>query len=373
MRLASTVLVLALVATLVAGGAAPTATAADSTVRPAQQPPGDCSFPVTRVDATGTAVTLSERPERIATLSPSAAQTLWDVGARERVVGVSEFASYLDGAASLPVVNTASGGIRSERLVALDPDLVIAPGTISTETVETLRARGLTVFALDAPATIDGVADATTRLGRLTGECAGAAETNAWMYANVAAVREAVADDPHPTALYVFSDGWTVGPDTFVGDVLTTAGTRNAVAGAVSGYARVSPEVVSDRDPAWIVYNSRDGIPDAAAYRETTAVQENRTVEVNVNYLNQPAPRSIVRAVRTVAMAVHPDAVGESSYVSRSAVTVTPAAGGTAARTPTATPTPTDRRTAGGGPGFGVVTAAVGLLIALLVVRGRRR
>jgi len=370
MRLASMVLAFALVATLVAGGVAPTAMAADSS---AQRTGGDCSFPVTRTDATGTAVTLTERPERIATLSPSAAQTLWDIGARDRVVGVSAFAGYLDGAASRPVVNTASGGIQSERLVALDPDLVIAPDTISNETVDTLRDQGLTVFAMDSPATIEGVADATTRLGRLTGECAGAAETNAWMHANVAVVREAVADEPRPTALYVFSDGWTVGGDTFISDVLTAAGTRNVVAGAVSGYARVNPEVVRERDPAWIVHNSRDGIPDGTAYRETTAVRENRTVAVNVNYLNQPAPRSIVRAVRTVAMAVHPDAVDEASYVPRSAVTATPAAGGeTAAPTAAAATTPTARPTTGGAPGFGVVTAALGMLIVLLVARGCR-
>ncbi|RMB24978.1 PGF-CTERM-anchored ABC transporter substrate-binding protein [Haloplanus aerogenes] len=368
MRLVSAVLVFTLVVALGVGATAPTATAADSSDSLAQRTAGDCSFPVTRTDATGTAVTLSERPERIATLSPSAAQTLWEIGARDRVVGVSEFAGYLDGAASLPVVNTASGGIQSERLVALDPDLVIAPGTISNETVATLRDQGLTVYAMDSPATIEGVADATTRLGRLTGECAGAAETNAWMRANVAAVREAVDDDPRPTALYVFSDGWTVGADTFISDVMTAAGTRNAVAGVVSGYARVSPEVVRERDPAWIVYNSRDGIPDAAAYRGTKAVQENRTVEVNVNYLNQPAPRSIVRTVRTIATAIHPAAVDESSYVPRSAVE-----SANATATATATPTPTDRATTGGGPGFGVGTALVGVLFALLVARGRRR
>jgi iron complex transport system substrate-binding protein len=366
MRLRSTVLALALVVTLATGGAAPTA--ADSPGASAQGTAGDCAFPVTRTDATGTDVTLSARPERIATLSPSAAQTLWEIGARDRVVGVSEFADYLDGTDDLPVVNTASGGIQSERLVALDPDLVIAPGTISAETVATLRDRGLTVFAMESPSTIEGVADATTLLGRLTGECAGAAETNAWMRANVAAVREAVADEPRPTALYVFSDGWTVGEETFISDVLTTAGTRNVAVGAVSGYARISPEVVRERDPEWIVYNSRDGIPDATAYRETTAVRENRTVEVNVDYLNQPAPRSIVRAVRTVAMAVHPDAVDESNYVSRSSVTATPPTGDGAA---TATRTPTERSTTSDSPGFGVGTAVAALGAALLLARRR--
>lgn len=358
-----TVATVALVACLLAVAVAPVAVAnhggSDAST-------DDCSFPVTRTDATGTEVTLSEPPERIATLNPSAAQTLWEIGARDRVVGVSEFASYLEGTDSLSVVNTAAGGIQSERLVALDTDLVVAPGTISEDTVSTLRDRGLTVFALESPSSIEGVADDTTLLGRLTGECAGAAETNAWMRANVDAVRDAVADDPRPTALYVFSDGWTVGGDTFISDVMTTAGTRNAVADAVSGYAQVSDEVVRDRDPEWIVYNDRDGIPDAAAYRETTAVRENRTVEVGVNYLNQPAPRSIVRAVHAVAGTVHPDAVDESTYVRRSAV------GGSAA-TASATEAPTAATTGDApGLGFGVAVAAVVALLAAAVATRRR-
>ncbi|WP_338742080.1 PGF-CTERM-anchored ABC transporter substrate-binding protein [Haloplanus salilacus] len=368
MHPARTLAALGLIALLLVGAVAPAGAGhGDTDSDPSSA--DTCSFPVTRTDATGTEVTLSEPPERIATLSPSAAQTIWEIGARDRVVGVSEFAGYLEETESLPVVNTASGGIQSERLIELDPDLVVAPGTISADAVSTLRDRGLTVFALESPSSIEGVADDTTLLGRLTGECAGAAETNAWMRANVEAVRDAVADEPRPTALYVFSDGWTVGGDTFVGDVLATAGTRNVVGDTVSGYAQVSDEVVRDRDPQWIVHNDRDGVPDATAYRETTAVREGQTVEVDVNYLNQPAPRSIVRAVRAVATGVHPDAVDESSYVPRSAVDGSVGTAEPTAQPATETPTAT---TSGDAPGFGVVAAAVAFLLTVAAATRRR-
>jgi iron complex transport system substrate-binding protein len=347
MHAARTVLVLLAVVTLVAAAAAPAvgATTADA----------DCGFPVTRTDATGTAVTVDERPTRIATLSPSAAQTLWEVGVRERVVGVSEFASYLDGADSRTVVNTASGGIDAERLVALRPDLVFAPATIDADTVEVLRDRGLRVVALESPSTVEGVATKTTLVGRLVGACEGAAATNAWMRANVAAVERAVADEPRPAAMYVFSDGWTVGDDTFIRDVLRTAGTRNVVADEVSGYARVSAEIVRERDPAWLVYNDRDGIPNATAYRETTAVREGQTVAVDVNYLNQPGPRSIVFAVRTIATAVHPEAAADADYVPRSAVG--------AAGTPAATASPSTTTGSAPEPVLGLGVGAVVLVL----------
>jgi iron complex transport system substrate-binding protein len=337
----------------------------------AETPATDCGFPVTVTDATGAAVTLAGPPERIVTLSPSAAQTLWEVGARDRVVATTEFATYLDGATALERVPAAGGAVDVERVVGLRPDLVLAPGTISNETVDALRRADVTVVALATPSTVAGVAEKTTVTGRLVGECAGAAATNAWMRRNVASVERAVADRPRPRALYLLGGGFTAGEGTYVHDLLRTAGVRNVAAGAgVSGYARISPEVVRERDPEWLVRSPEVSVPDEPAYRETTAVRENNTVVVAGNWLNQPAPRSIVRAVRAVALGVHDV---DAAYVPRSAVER-----GTDTATPPpttdrpATPEPTPAPTAGDGSGFGVVAAAAAVFgAALLARRGR--
>ncbi len=333
---------------------------------------GACDFPVTRTDATGTEVTVSAPPERVVTLSPSAAQTLWAVGARDRVVATTEFASYLDGTADLATVPTAEGRVDVERVVGQRPDLVLAPGTVSNGTVETLRDAGITVFALGTPATVEGVAEATTLTGRLVGECEGARTTNAWMRENVDAVREAVADDPRVPALYLLGGGFTVGSGTFVHDVMLVAGLSNVAADAgLTGYQRISPEVVRERDPEWLLRTPGVAVPDEPAYRETTAVRENRTVTVDANWLNQPAPRSIVRATRAIALAVHPDAAADAAYVPRDAVDPPTE---TAERTTQAvtTPAPTSATDADA-PGFGVVAAAVALVATLLVSRRRQR
>lgn len=348
-------------------------TAAPATAQtrsPAGTATGDCGFPVTRTDATGTSVTVEDRPDRIVTLLPSAAQTLWELGARDRVVGVSEFAGYLNGTDGLAVVNTAAGGVNAERIVALQPDLVFAPGSVPNGTVRTLREAGVPVFALRTSTSIEGVATKTRRIGRLTGECAAADRTNAWMRRNVAAVRGAVADELRPRGLYVFGDGYTVGPDTFIGDVMRTAGLRNVAAAAgVEGYARISREVVRERNPQWLVVNSRDGVPDDPVYRETAAVRQNQTVTVDVNYLSQPAPRSIVRSVRTIARAVHPEATAGVTPVPRSAVTPTETSVPASASTASPTPTGTDAAGSGFGPLFVPVAAA--LLAAVALARRR--
>ena len=325
----------------------------------AAQGSGDCGFPVTRTDATETAVTVSERPDRIVTLSPSAAQTLWEVGAADRVVGTTQFASYLNGTDETATLRATDGGVDVERVVGLGPDLVFAPGTVSTETVDRLRRAGVTTVALETPATVEGVAAKTTQTGRLVGACDGAARTNAWMRVNVAAVREATADEPRPAALYVLGGGFTAGNGTFVDDVFRVAGLRNVAAEAgVDGFARVSPEVVRERDPAWFVRSPGTTVPDEPAYAETRAARENRTAVVDGNWLNQPAPRSIVRATRALAAAVHGV---DPAPVSRDVV---PEA--------TTTGTPAETPTSGAGHGFGAVAAGAALAATALAARARR-
>ncbi|MFB9808829.1 ABC transporter substrate-binding protein [Haladaptatus pallidirubidus] len=94
-----------------------------------QQP--SCSFPVTKADATGTEVSLDEQPQRVVTLSPSAAQIMWEIGAKDKVVGVTQYANYLEEAdKKANVSGTGQSFVNIEKVVSLEPDLVLAPSTV---------------------------------------------------------------------------------------------------------------------------------------------------------------------------------------------------------------------------------------------------
>ena len=140
----------------------------------AQTAEGDCSFPVERTDVTGTEVRVTEEPTRVVTLNPSAAQTMWEIGAQEKVTGVTKYASNLDGAAEKTNISGAGQTINNEEVVGLEPDLVLAPNTVSNDTVGTLREAGLTVYRFQEAESIDDIKRKTAIIGELTGECAGA-------------------------------------------------------------------------------------------------------------------------------------------------------------------------------------------------------
>ncbi|MFB6132296.1 MAG: PGF-CTERM-anchored ABC transporter substrate-binding protein [Halanaeroarchaeum sp.] len=354
-----TLVLLGLVATLVGAGVTPGVAAGANADQAGATQPDTCDFPIESTDATGTAVTVENEPETVVTLGPSAAQTMWEIGAREKVIGVSQYAKYLEGAESRTNV---SGAARSyvdvETVVALEPDLVLAPNIIPDETVAKLRSTGLTVYKFERATSLHAVVEKTRLIGRLTGACAGADERATEMNRTIAAVRDAVANADRPRVLYMMGGGYTAGEGTFIDAIIEAAGGTNVAAEAgIEGYGTISAEVVAKRDPAWIVVSSgAPTVPQGEAFEESTAYREGNVFVVDANYINQPAPRT-VRVVERMAATFHPDRyAGAPPYEMAQLTTATPA---TTTSTGTSTPTTT---TTTPGMGIPVVVLAVALV-----------
>jgi len=274
----------------------------------------DCSFPITRTDATGTSVTITEEPDEVVTLNPSAAQTMYEIDAWEKVIGVSTYADYLPGAAERTTVGTGRDDATVEQTIALDPDLVLVPDTIPDQTVEQLRTAGLTVYNFESSATLDDVSEKTRLTGELVGACEGANTRADTMDRRIGIVEEAVEDVERPRVLYTFF-GFTAGDNTFVHDIVETAGGENVAAdysllnadsSATSNFYRLNAEQVVVADPQWLLLNSDEydtaTVPTAGAYDETTAAAEDNVIVLDADLISQPAPRAVdvlLRLVRT--------------------------------------------------------------------------
>ncbi|NIB99515.1 PGF-CTERM-anchored ABC transporter substrate-binding protein [Halobacterium sp. R2-5] len=357
-----------------AGVAAPASDAAASA--DAQEP--DCEFPTTQSDATDYDVTVEEEPERVVTLNPSAAQTMWEIGASDKVVGVSQFADFLDGAQDREVVTSGyPSSVDVEQVISLDPDLVLAPNTINNETVAQLRDANLTVYRFEKATSIEDIYQKTQVIGRLSGECEGAESTVTEMRDEVETVEAAVEGEDEPTVLYDMGDRYTAGPNTFIGQVIDRAGGDNIAANANSSmlYPQLSAEFIVEQDPEFLVVSAQPDqlgnesetyVAEDSVLRNTTAFEEGNVVVVDTNHISQPAPR-VVEPMTQLAQAFHPDAYAEANTTTRATTQET-----TAAPTTTAGDTTTDGESSGTTvPGFGIPVALVAVLGAALLSRRR--
>ena len=331
----------------------------------------ECSYPLEVTDATGETVTIEEEPDSVVAIAPSAAQTTWAVGAEGKVVGmpVGYTTAYLNGSENRTNVFNSDFAVITEQVVGLEPDLVLAANINDNDTVQNLRDSDLTVVKFEQAFSVDDVAVKTRLTGQVVGSCEQATTVNEQMNATVEEVRSAAESRERQSVYYAMGGGYTAGPNTFIGDVISTAGGDNiATAADIQTYGEISEEVVVAENPDWIVTTSERNIPYSTALNSTTAVQEDQIITVNGNYMSQPGPR-ITGPLTKIADAF--EATADSSETTTTTDgeetdTETTDSGAT-----TTTDDGSDDTGSGFGPGFGIAGTVVAIVAAGLV--GRRR
>jgi iron complex transport system substrate-binding protein len=274
------------------------------------------SFPVTITDDDGVAVTLDAPPERIVTFAPSATEVVFALGLGDRLVGVAgAFDDYPVAAKDIDEIGGAGDfGVdpNIEKVLSLRPDLFL---TISggDQWKERLRDLGVPVFTTNSTDLADVFHDIAT-VGRLTGTVGAAGAIVAKMQAAAADVEARVEGDPAVRCFYevYYPPLTTVGPDTFIGDLLGRAGCRSVSARARSDYPQWSVEDLVRQNPEVYLVSSESGAtPKAVASRPgfdaVAAIAAGRVIPVDADLVSRPGPR-VVEGLRLLARALHPEA-----------------------------------------------------------------
>ena len=278
-----------------------------------------CSYPFTSTDATGTNVTVEGAPKRIVVVGPSATQTLWEIGAQNRVVGLwdSSYTAYLDNASAKPNVASSLGKADVASVVNQSPDMVLMANIQKDDAVQKLRQGGVATYKFEGAESIEDIYAKTRLIGHLSGNCAGAEDTVSWMQDRLDTVAE-VRDraDGTPTIFYPMAGSYTAGSGTFITDLMRLGGTHNvALDAGITGYKPYSEGFMLKQSPRWLLATyslpehgeAQSLLPETQEIRESAAYREDRVVAVNANYVSQPAPR-VVYVIEDIAEAVHPDA-----------------------------------------------------------------
>lgn len=198
------------------------------------------------------------------------------------------------------------------------------------------------------------------------------------MRSTVENVKTAVEGRENPRALYYFYN-YTAGSNTFISEIIETAGGNNIAANAgIETYEVVNQEIVAERNPEWILHPSDAPLPTGEPYTSTTAYQQNQTLSLNVNYMNQPGPR-IVIPLQKIAHALHPEAFAErtpnatEAKTSEREITANETSASKTGESGNATVAPTSEEatttSSGSGPGFGIVAALIMLIATVLLAR----
>jgi iron complex transport system substrate-binding protein len=211
------------------------------------------SFPVTVVASNGK-VTVQKRPARIVSLSPTATESLFAIGAGQQVVAVDDQSDY---PRSAPKTALSGFTPNVEAIAAYKPDLVVIaydPKGLS----QALGRLGITVLHQDGAKSFKGAYQQIRQLGMVTGREAAATRLVTSMKARIARlVANAKKAKPGLTVYHELDPTlFSVTSKTFIGQVYSALGLRNIADAADSagfGYPQLSAEYVVSADPDVIV------------------------------------------------------------------------------------------------------------------------
>ncbi|MEV7009431.1 ABC transporter substrate-binding protein [Streptosporangium sp. NPDC051022] len=209
---------------------------------------GAAGFPVT-VQAGNGPVVVPKRPERIVSLSPTATESLFAVGAGAQVVAVDDQSNY---PAEAPKSSLSGFKPNVEAIVAQKPDLIVLANDIDG-VVAKLGTLGVPVLLEPAATKFDDAYDQIADLGAATGNQAKADEVVTGMKERIETLAAAAPRDKKLTYYHELdSTPYSVTSTTFIGQVYGLFGLTNIAdkaPEAAGGYPKLSAEFVAKADP----------------------------------------------------------------------------------------------------------------------------
>jgi iron complex transport system substrate-binding protein len=219
----------------------------------AGSPAASAAFPVTITTATGK-VTIQKRPVRIVSLSPTATESLFAIGAGPQVVAVDDQSDYPKNA---PKTTLSGFTPNVEAIASYRPDLVVT----SYDTrglVSSLSKLGIPVILHGAAVTFKGAYQQIHQLGMVTGREAAAKRVIGGMKSKIARIVKASRPKAGGLSVYheLSPDYYSASSNSFVGKVYEAFGLENIADSADtagSGYPQLSAEYIVSSSPDLIV------------------------------------------------------------------------------------------------------------------------
>ncbi|MGM9485596.1 ABC transporter substrate-binding protein [Roseateles sp. NT4] len=226
-------------------------------------------------DDLGQVTQISAPPQRIVSLLPSLTETVCELGACAKLVGVDRYSNFPASVNALPKL----GGMDDtnvEMIAALKPDVVFV--AVSSRVAERLQALGMKVIALEPRSYKD-----VQRVLNIMGQVLGVADAQrVWRYieAGVAAAASSVPASARGVRVYyeVASGIWAAGESSFMGETLSKLGAGNIIPASLGPFPKINPEFVVKANPALIMIGQRgsEGLTQRPGWDRIDAIKRGR-------------------------------------------------------------------------------------------------
>ncbi len=278
------------------------------------------AFPVT-VKSGSASVTITKQPIRIVSLSPTATEMIFAIGAGSQVTAVDDQSNY---PASAPKTTLSGFKPNVEAITSYKPDLVIMQDDV--DATKALRALKIPILVLPAATKLTDSYAQIELLGAATGHLATAVQVSSGMQTEIKKIVDGLPKRSVPLRYYHELDSglFTVTSKTFIGEIYSLLGMINVADPAdkdASGYPQLSAEYLVKTNPDVVFlantkccgenatkFSSRPGFADMSA------VKAKQIVELDDDVASRWGPRVVdllkILAEKTKTLQGSPSPVG---------------------------------------------------------------
>jgi len=252
---------------------------------------------------------IKEYPQRIVCLTEETTETLYLLGEQDRIVGVSGYTVRPPEARRKPKVSSFIAA-RFDKIVALEPDLVLAFSDLQADIAAELIRRGITVLAFNQRS-VKEILQMIMIIGRIVGCEAKAQQAVASLEALLKSIAESASH--LPSRPRVFFEEWNdplISGIRWVEELIEIAGgepvfpelrleksAKNRI---------VSPQEVRSRNPEVIIASwcgrpvKKAQIRNREGWSDVIAVRLDNIFEVKSTYILQPGPAALTEGIRQI-------------------------------------------------------------------------
>ncbi len=268
-------------------------------------------FPVS-IDTLNGTVTIVDRPQRILSLSASATEILFAVGAGQQVIAVDSFSNY---PAEAPITDLSAFEPNFEAISTYEPDLVITSFDPENALSEAFALLDVPVLIQGGALSLEDTYSQIAEIGVATGNIDEAAVVVGQIRARVDVAIAQTADTDSLRIYHELDDTYySVSSASFLGDIYSQLGFENIADPADPdgyGYPQLTPESIVEADPQLIIITDQVGYTaaDVAArpgWDSISAVSNDAIEQVDADIASRWGPRiaDYVEQMANIATAV---------------------------------------------------------------------
>ncbi|MEB1808699.1 MAG: ABC transporter substrate-binding protein [Bacillaceae bacterium] len=276
------------------------------------------AFPITITDATGSEIVIEEEPQTLISLVPSNTEIVYALEALDRVVAVTDNDDFPEEVKDIDTIGGMEFNV--EKIIAANPDLVLANEMNNEEGLDQIRNAGVQVLVVNNASSFAQLYDSIEMVGNAVGKSEEAKNVITSMQDRINEIQTKASEIEEADKTTVWVEIWpapdmyTTGKGTFMHEMLEIINATNA-AGEQEGWPMFTEEdaVVLNPDVIITTYGHVEGMENAVedvlartAWTEVEAIKNERVYNIEANIVERPGPR-LIEGVEKLAKLIYPD------------------------------------------------------------------